>query len=218
MTCSTTVELAAYVLGAITPQERDRIDTHLIDCRTCQRELILLAPLPGLLLRVSADEIAGLQDAAEPNPAEPLAEARRRISRRRGRRWLIAAVTGISVVAGVGGGLWAAGTFPPAASAHATELSGSDPDTGVRLNAQLSARQWGTEVDLRLSGLPDGARCRLIVHSRNGASEISGSWQATRYAATVLPAATSVSLADISSIDVVTDTGRNLIELPNKAE
>lgn len=217
MTCSTTVELAAYVLGAITSQERDRIDTHLIDCRTCQRELILLAPLPGLLLRASAEEIAGLQDAAETEPAEPLAEARRRISRRRGRRWLIAAVTGISVVAGVGG-LWAAGAFPPAESGHTTELSGSDPDTGVHLNAQLSPRQWGTEVDLRLSGLPDGARCRLIVHSRNGASEVSGSWQATRYAATMLPAATSVTLADISSIDVVTDTGRNLIELPNTAE
>jgi anti-sigma factor RsiW len=44
-------ELGAYLLGAISPQDRARLVRHLASCRACRDELAALAALPGLLRR-----------------------------------------------------------------------------------------------------------------------------------------------------------------------
>ena len=50
--------LGVYVLGAIDPVERARVDTHLVGCLDCREELAGLAGLPALLGRVPAGEAA----------------------------------------------------------------------------------------------------------------------------------------------------------------
>ena len=68
MTCPRTVALGAYVLGALEREERARLEEHLETCAICREELDRLAPLPGLLSRLTLDE-AEVLDTAEPLPA-----------------------------------------------------------------------------------------------------------------------------------------------------
>ncbi len=44
-------ELGAYLLGAISPQDRARLVRHLASCPACRDELAALGTLPGLLRR-----------------------------------------------------------------------------------------------------------------------------------------------------------------------
>jgi anti-sigma factor RsiW len=58
-TCPQTIELGAYVLGALERDERRELERHLEVCPICRMELERLAPLPGLLSRLSADDAGG---------------------------------------------------------------------------------------------------------------------------------------------------------------
>jgi hypothetical protein len=52
MRCPQTIEVGAYVLGALVPAERDAFEKHLADCAICREEVADLAVLPGLLGRI----------------------------------------------------------------------------------------------------------------------------------------------------------------------
>jgi Putative zinc-finger len=56
MTCPRTIALGAYVLGALDREERAGLEAHLKTCDVCRDELDRLAPLPGLLSRLTLDE------------------------------------------------------------------------------------------------------------------------------------------------------------------
>jgi anti-sigma factor RsiW len=58
MTCPRTVALGAYVLGALEREERAALEAHLETCDVCRDELDRLAPLPGLLSRLTVEEAA----------------------------------------------------------------------------------------------------------------------------------------------------------------
>ncbi|MEU6752275.1 zf-HC2 domain-containing protein, partial [Spirillospora sp. NPDC046719] len=60
--------LGVYVVGAIDPAERGRVDAHLEGCPACRDELAGLAGLPALLGRV---EEAQLEQVAGPGAAGP---------------------------------------------------------------------------------------------------------------------------------------------------
>jgi hypothetical protein len=93
-------------------------------------------------------------------------------------------------------------------------LAGTDPRSGLHATARLTPQRWGTQVALQLGDLPRNAWCQLVVHARDGRSEVGGSWSTTPYSGTAqLPAATSIRLADIASLDVVTSGGHQLIDL-----
>src|SRR5450432_768584 len=126
------MSLAAYVLGALDPADRGRVDAHLATCVECRDELALLAGLPGLLGRVSRADI----EAEPADPGQQLLErlldaaaAERR--RDRSRRWLtsaaavIVAVAAVSVAVGVAHtGRHTTTPAPPAASATAGVVPG----------------------------------------------------------------------------------------------
>jgi hypothetical protein len=54
---------AAYVLGALSPADRRDFEDHLKVCATCAGSVGELAGLPGLMSRVSIDQLT-----AEPEP------------------------------------------------------------------------------------------------------------------------------------------------------
>lgn len=49
--CTFTTSVASLLIGALGPRERQEVEAHLRQCAVCLEELILLAPLPGLLQR-----------------------------------------------------------------------------------------------------------------------------------------------------------------------
>lgn len=225
MTCRESADLGAYVLGALPPAERSAVERHVADCTPCTQELVLLAPLPGLLRHTPFDELPE-SDGPLPHPA-----ARRdthagtdtgtapAVRRNRSRRVLLAAGTALSAAGVVVAVLFGTGGSDGTAAgtrAGAITLSRTDPATHVSASMDLTAESWGTSVRLRLAHLPPGVVCRLVVHSREGRSETSGTW-ASDYgsgATLTIPASTSISPQDIVGLDVVTAQNSVLVSVP----
>lgn len=216
MSCSQSVSLGAYLLGAMSPAERESVERHLDECETCRAEVVGLAPLPGLLSRVSVEDIAE-QPVEDPPPPElpPTPRHRSPVLRR---RWVFAFVgTCLLVLAVAVGGLILPGSRQPETPAVTAVFTGNDTASGVRGTATVTPRRWGTGVSLRLQYVQLSAHCRLVVNARNGTSEVAGSWVATsRLDDTDIPGASSVQLNQIASMDVYTSTGKRLVHMtPN---
>jgi hypothetical protein len=65
VTCRRTISLGAYLLGALDPAERSEFEDHIATCPTCKAELVRLAPLPGLLQRLSPEDYAAIENDDE---------------------------------------------------------------------------------------------------------------------------------------------------------
>jgi len=220
MSCQMMMSLGVYVLGAADAAERTRVEAHLPGCPACQAALMGLAPLPGLLADVPADlrpegklpgEAAGRAASARtrgrPHRRWPVAAvAPARTGARPGRRWRVAAVAAsAAAVAGAAGGFWLAPTGTGTAPRPATvTLSGANPAMRVSATAALTTTSWGTSIQLHLRGLPLNVPCRLIVHSRTGATEVTGVWNAWSDGPISVPASADWRPSDIASLEVAT--------------
>ena len=220
MTCPITVRLGVYALGVADAAERALIESHLETCRACRAELERLEPLPGLLARVPMSLLR-----TDPTPARrygraPVAPITRagNIPARRARtpagRWRSAAVVAAALALGTDGGFWFAqpGASQPGANPPPTAitLSGANPVTHVRVTLTMTGTSWGTSIRLLARGLPLNQPCRLIVRSRTGGTEVTGTWDAWRAGPVSVPASVAWRPADISSLQVAT-TSRNLV-------
>ncbi|MGH3388767.1 MAG: anti-sigma factor family protein [Actinomadura sp.] len=220
------IALGTYVLGAISPAERARIDAHLSTCPACRDELAGLAGLPARLGRVDEAQIS---EVAGP-PAELLDSLlTRAAARRRTRHWAPPAVAAavllaVGIVIGV---LLTAGDGPsppvvpvPSSSELAVEqVSASDPQTQVSAWLELKTRDWGTSVVVRLEGAPPGTRCDLVAVGKDGRRDIAAGWQVGSawdggvYAATTFHGSTMIPRADLQSFEIRTVDGRRLLTI-----
>jgi Putative zinc-finger len=199
MQCSQArVSLGVYVLGAIDPAERALVEAHLATCRDCRDELAGLAALPALLARVTAEEAIALAAGDGPPPAgqargpdappELLATViDLTAARRRRRRWRDASLgvaAALIVAAGVFGGLRVGGSpaAPPAASVNypgqpngpwqtATTSAG-----GMSASVQYRSMGWGTQLAVKVSGIPIGTSCQLWLIGPGGSRTLAGGW------------------------------------------
>ena len=215
MTCGQArLALGAYVLGALDPAERGAVQAHLDGCPACRDELAALAGLPGLLGHLTAADVEG--GAPTPSPGllgrllAGVAAERRRTARRR--RWLAAAaVTVVLAAGGTAAGL-ALGGGP--GTGDAVTVSATDPHTHVSAAVRLDARGWGTELHLRLSGVPAAERCRLVAVAADGHREQGAAWR-TGYAGDLrLTGAVAIGSTELRRLEVVTFAGRTLVSVP----
>jgi hypothetical protein len=211
------LSLGAYVLGSLEPADRSVVEHHLVECTSCSAEVSQLAVLPGLLGRLTVEQVAAEPPTAPPAGLERLlaAAADHRRRTRRLRWWSAAAILVL---------------FVGIATATLTMVTGGKSDhpkvvatritsemTGVTAHATLTAKDWGTAVDLKLAGVLPGEQCRLIVQDRSGKWEPSASWVASYEGDATVPAATSVSTANITQLKVVTEQGQTLATLVPQA-
>ncbi|WP_433264127.1 anti-sigma factor family protein [Actinosynnema sp. CS-041913] len=205
MSCIQTVALGAYLLGSLDPAERSAFERHLRGCAICRREMLRLAPLPGLLSQVRLEDLElpfedpapgpdlfplpAPEPAPEPEP-EPVAK----------RRWPVLAGVGVLVAVVVAVAVLA---FRP--DAAPVRWQASDGGTGVSAQADLVAKSWGTELWLSLQSIPPGQRCKLLVHDRTGKTEVGGWWGTDHGADERIPGSTSFRLDQIERLDVVVD-------------
>ncbi len=225
--------LGVYVLGAIDPAERSRVDMHLSTCPDCREELAGLASLPALLRRVpvaEAQEVAGEgeEDLPGSQPSELMLSSllNRTQEVRRARRWRgLAAAAAVVLVAGLGGAVgWSAlhqsgsgsGAVTPggAPAAGLTSVSASNPRTRVAATIRLTRKDWGTALDTQVHGVAEGARCQLVVTDTAGHATVVGSWT-TGYdeSWTWYPGATAVTLDSVRSF-AITSHGKVLVTVP----
>jgi len=75
MRCEHLHDSAVYVLGALSPPEREAYERHLADCAECRAEVAEFSDLPGLLGRLDPDIAAqialssSLEDSSDPEPS-----------------------------------------------------------------------------------------------------------------------------------------------------
>ena len=143
MTCDSA---AAYVLGALPASERPAFEEHLTECLDCRQAVADLAGIPGLLARVSPDDLADSVPVPDTLVPSLLREVRR--SGRR-RRIVVASLSAAAVVLAVAGTAFVVGQSDddPDAGPSMTAMT-AVVDSPVTASAALVAHPWGTEIDM----------------------------------------------------------------------
>lgn len=168
---------AAYVLGALSSDERREYEAHLAECEECAAAVAELAGMPGLLAAVDLDTVdlspdtdAG-RDLARPAPdlLPRLLAARR--ERQRTKRAMAGALVGVAAVAAtvalvlpaaLGGGdptgdpSVAGSPAPTAPSEEPGDLfvderveMGSVVPSPLSADFRLAAESWGSRIETR---------------------------------------------------------------------
>ena len=153
MSCEFEYDDGAYVLGALSPADRQAFEAHLSGCDRCQRSVRELAGLPGLLARVDAGVLES-PAADVPVPAGVLPTLLRDVrTERRRRTWLTAGAAAAAAV------VVATATFT---------LAGIN-DSGGGPSAAPSATSSSTATVIgRLIRLTNHCRSRLIRRMAKG--------------------------------------------------
>jgi hypothetical protein len=177
--------LGVYLLGAIGPAERAEVELHLAACPWCREELAGLAGLPGLLRRVPPDMTlqVWMGESGEPVPGPPLDTLIGRVRRIRFRRRLMAVaaalVFGVAAAAGVQVLHARPASTVAAAPRWTGTTAGASAATGAWAAVRYAVRPWGTELEVRVTGIPVGTRCQLRVINAQGQSIAAGGWVIT---------------------------------------
>jgi hypothetical protein len=228
------VSLGVYVLGAIDPADRALVDAHLMTCNACRDELAGLAGLPALLSRVSAEEafalasVEGLSSEAGTEgraaPPELLASViDLTAARRRRRRWRdagLAAAAALIVAVGVFGGLRiGGGTTPPSATSgvnYPGQANGpwrtvTTSASGMSASVAYRPMGWGTQLAVKVNGIPIGTSCQLWVLGPGGSRALAGSWVTDDREGTVwYPGSAGVADGGVRGFEVTVGSTRTL--------
>jgi predicted anti-sigma-YlaC factor YlaD len=223
------LSLGAYVLGALDPADRGRVDAHLAGCPDCRDELASFAALPGLLGRVSRSEVE--IEPVDPGPQllERLlaaAATERRHDRRR--RILTSVAAGVIALGAlgvsVGVGVTRSGhSTPPAVVALASQtFTATNPQTHVQATITETKKGWGASVDVSVVGVTAnlaGPSCQLIAVGPDGKTDVAASWAApvagyTGVSRVNASGSTALAAKDITAFKVVGSDGSTLVWVP----
>jgi hypothetical protein len=82
-------------------------------------------------------------------------------------------------------------------------------DTAVTLNQ----RNEGTEIRLRLRGVPPGEHCSLVAYARDGHRQVAATWVASYVGTANVSATTIIPTDQLSDLDIVTADGHRLVRM-----
>ena len=210
---------AAYVLGALAPEERHEYEQHLRTCADCAQAVQEVAALPGLLAKVPQNEVAGTTEPVPDSLLPALAGAVRRERTRTRRTALVLAAASAAVVGAVGWGVTVAQQPPTAPLGVAMSQVAATP---VRVDARLEPVAWGTRITLTCWYRDDAGsttygsaaypRYALVVVDRSGHTQQVATWRAVDGRSSV-GASTAWNKADIARLEVRTSTGVPVLRL-----
>jgi hypothetical protein len=201
---------AAYVLGSLSPADREAFEAHLAGCADCSESVAALAALPALLSQVTTTvEDEGL-------PPEGLLRSVLGRARRARRRKLGLTVGALIVAAGACGALAFSALSPgeagsPAPSGTAMTALGGYP---VKADAVLSDHDWGTSVTM--SCIYGGAKAHdyvLVAVGRDGDTAELASWHAIPSNTARIVVGTGLRRGDIRALEIRSTAGQVLLRL-----
>jgi hypothetical protein len=199
-------DLGAYVLGALEPGERRRVDEHVRTCPVCAAELAEFAALPGLLDRVRPGDLSPPAVTPSPGLYARMSAAAAPPPRLRTRTWaLMAAVVLVVLGLGVGLTVWISGT----AEETVTATAGA-----VRATVTASSVDDGSALDVTVAGMHPGEVCSLIAVDNDGLRHPGGSWPASPAGDGTWRGWAAVDTTDLTEVVLVGDGGRELVRVP----
>ncbi len=208
---------AAYVLGILSPTDRQRFEQHLAGCPACHAAVARLAGLPGLLALTSAEELESDPPPVPETLLPKLLTVVARERRRRRRVWTgtmaAAAACGVALVLILLVRPDAAPTtvaLPPAVAM--TSLVPGPMDVSL----QLVDKQWGTSivVNCRYHGTHDaGDDYQLVAFDAAGRPQNLGWWMSVTGGGSTVTTASSLRLAQISRLEVQLPNGTPLLSM-----
>lgn len=200
---------AAYILGALTPEESADYERLLSDDPAHAAAVRDLSDLPALLDVLSPEEAFALLDDRADTPAAPvtsLADAaeRRRQRSRSGRVATIVASAAACLL--VGGFIGYAAIPRPSAPGVEMQAMAAGQREGVTAALAVTPEQWGTRLDWECAYTKNWAtsvdRYDLVVTTDNGAQSVVASWRPAGEETANMSASTVIPTSDIRTIDI----------------
>jgi hypothetical protein len=219
------IDVAAYSLGLLDARDRDEFEAHLAQCQTCPAELAEFGAMADLFAGMGPVEAAS--DQPDEAAIVDLVGKRARAARRRSRQRVgLAVAASVALLAGgIAAGV-AVGT-QPAAPAAGPQIVGArhsvtDPATGVTATVGLLSKPWGTQVTMKLGNVYGPLECQLIAISKSGERRVLAGWlvPAAGYGVAdhrgdlFVEGGTSISVPDLSQLEVQVAGGRTLLTIP----
>ncbi|WP_049580187.1 anti-sigma factor family protein [Streptomyces sp. SBT349] len=211
----------AYVLGALSPQDRAAFEEHMGDCDACARSVRELAGLPGLLAQ--AEMAVGPPPPPTLLPAmldEAAGEARSRAAtaataaagvRRRRRLFAAVAATAVTLAACLALAFTAVRLDDEGPASSAMTPVGAYP---VSATLRLADADGGTRVEMECEyGGERGGDYLLVAVGRDGGTEVLARWYALPRNSASLSVGTALRRADIESLEVRTPSGATVLRL-----
>ncbi len=220
---------AAYVLGSLSSAERREYEQHLTTCAACSAALAELAGIPGLLAKVPKDEAVALTSEVGPPPVPDTLlprMIRSAVRRRRRTRGMIAGIIVASTAAAAAVALVIPLLIssPQVAEPPTTRVALSQVvDSPITAKATLSAMKWGTRIEVSCSYAAVGSagwdsawpgassEYAMYVVDGHGASTEVATWTAYPGTTVTPSGTTSLSLADISAVQIRSPQGAVLL-------
>lgn len=232
MSCQFEHEDGAYVLGALSPEDRAAFERHLPGCPDCARRVRELAGLPGLLARVPV-EIIEPDEPPQPVPDTLLPALVRRVrTTQRRRTWVATGLVAAAAVVAVGAvGIATLGgdddppqagpsssSGPSTAPSELMQPIGAEPISGW---VSLTQVGWGTRLDLTCSYAEEGdggyhdegpPTYTMYVTTADGTEQVA-SWKGLPGKTMHLTGATASDADAITSVEIRGSAGEPVLEL-----
>lgn len=216
---------AAYVLGALSMDERREYERHFASCPTCAAAVAELAGIPGILTKIDAESAVALTNS--PNiehlpdlgyvPLQKLARLAN-LQQRRMRRRLTAAMAAAAAVL-ILSGILAGTAIRPTTPLASAPSSSTPPGTAVAMsqvqpnvmtaNLRVTSKPWGTRFDWSCNYGSTRAALGyspkaydLVITDASGAETTIASWSAAGPGALGLAATSNIPTAEIRTVEI----------------
>jgi hypothetical protein len=194
----------AYILGALSDDDRRAYERHLAGCDRCSASVAQLRDIPRALAAVPASV---LEDDAP--PPSLLASLLGRIRRERNRRrWIVGGLAAAAAACIVALSIVVAQPDHPASHPVAMHAVADAP---IEATADIRSVGWGTRIDLVCSYyeyVPAGRPYALVVVDRSGDRHTLGSWNLVPGKVAKYGSGTSLSRDQIASVQIATLDGQ----------
>ena len=205
----------AYALGVLGAAGAFRFEEHLTGCPTCRWQVREFRAVTDLLAEHGRPAPEEVEPVREPGAGLLDRTVASVAALRRRSRWRRSALVVAAAVLAVGGPLAVAGFPGGSGGAPAERWAGRDTASGVVAAVTTGAREWGTDVDLRLAGVPEAGVCALVAVGRDGSEQTVTTWSATPPGGEPVRVSGGAALRPdgIDRFEVRTALGRRLVTL-----